>query len=104
MSNIHYPHLFTPFALAGQTLRNRVVHTAITTRLAERSAVTDRLVQYYVARARGGAAMIVTEPLGMARHQTAPLRVRAFDNEQADVIAPWAGIMESEDGRRFGQM
>lgn len=52
MSNSHYPHLFTPFALAGKTLRNRVVHPAITTRLAERSAVTDRLIQYCLACAR----------------------------------------------------
>jgi dimethylglycine catabolism A len=104
MSLDPYPHLFTPFRLAGKTLRNRIVHPAITTRLAQRSAVTDRLVQFCVARARGGAAMIVTEPLGMARHQTAALRVRAFDDEQVEALARWADRVEREDCRLLGQI
>jgi dimethylglycine catabolism A len=104
MSNSRYPHLFTPFRLAGKTLRNRIVHPAITTRLAQRGAVTDRLVQYCVARARGGAAMIVTEPLGMARHQTAALRVRVFDDAGADALARWAEMVEREDCRLLGQI
>jgi dimethylglycine catabolism A len=104
MNRTPYPHLFTPFALAGSTLRNRAAFPAITTRMAQRSAVTDRLIQFCVARARGGAAMIVTEPLGMARHQTAALRVRAFDDEEADGLARWAEAVESEDCRLLGQI
>src|SRR4051812_36695521 len=99
-----YPHLFTPFRLAGKTLRNRVVHPAITTRLTQNSAVTDRLIQHCVARARGGAAMIVTEPLGMAPHQSAALRVRAFDETQIGGLARWAEMVEGEDCRLIGQI
>lgn len=48
--------------------------------------------------------MIVTEPLGMACHQTAALRVRAFDDEQADALARWAEMVEREDCRLLGQI
>ncbi|MCK8674354.1 mycofactocin system FadH/OYE family oxidoreductase 2 [Rhodococcus sp. HM1] len=47
--------------LGPVTLRNRIVFPAHLTNFAVDGEVTDRHIAYYVARARGGAAMIVTE-------------------------------------------
>src|SRR5260221_1384456 len=99
-----YETLFSPFELAGKLLRNRIVHAAMSTALAERSRVTDKLIQYHANRARGGAAMIVTEPLGMARHQNRPLRVCAWNDEGVAGLSRWADAVEREGCRLLGQV
>ncbi len=49
--------LFAPGVIGGVTLRNRVVMPAMTTRLADAEGyVTEELIAYYLARARGGVA------------------------------------------------
>ena len=67
MSDFH--SLFTPFKLAGKTLRNRVVHASMSLLATPAGRVTDRMIQYHANRAAGGAAMTITEPLAMMRHQ-----------------------------------
>ena len=99
-----YPMLLSPFTLAGKRLRNRVVHASMTTRMGHNTRVTDRLIQYYANRARGGAALIVTEPLSMARHQEVAYKVRAWSDENADDLKRWAGAVESADCRLLAQI
>jgi len=99
-----YPTLFSAFALAGRPLRNRIVHASISTSLAKDSQVTDRQILYYANRAKGGAAAVVTEPLGAARHQLGALRVRAFDDTNLDGLQRWAAAVEGEDCRLLGQL
>ena len=38
-----YPRLLSPFELAGKTLKNRIVHAAMSTRYAKDGEVTDRM-------------------------------------------------------------
>jgi len=59
--------LSEPLVLAGKRLRNRVVHTSMTTNMAHDARITARQIRYYANRAIGGASMVVTEPLLMAR-------------------------------------
>jgi len=100
-----YPHLLAPFTLAGRSLRNRLVHASMSTRMGVQGRVTDRLVQYHANRARGGAAMIVSEPLSMAPHQDiTPYKVRVWNDDNADGLARWAGAVESQDCRLLGQI
>jgi len=79
MSDSPYPMLLSPVELAGLRLRNRIVHASTGTRMADKGLTTARQIQYYANRARGGAAMMVTEPLSMARHQALPHKVRVFN-------------------------
>ena len=64
--------LFTPITINGMVLKNRIVMPPIYTCYATATGeVTDRLIQYYVERAIGGAGLIVVEfstidPLGRA--------------------------------------
>ncbi len=57
-----YPHLFSPLSIHTMTLKNRVVMPPMCTDYATiGGAVTDRLVEYYTARARGGVGLIDVE-------------------------------------------
>jgi 2,4-dienoyl-CoA reductase-like NADH-dependent reductase (Old Yellow Enzyme family) len=99
-----YPSLLAPFTLAGRRLKNRVVHASMTTRMGENRHVTPRLIQYHANRARGGAALIVTEPLSMARHQNIDYKVRAWNDDDLDGLKRWAAAVEAHDTRLVGQI
>lgn len=99
-----YPTLFSPFALAGRPLRNRVAHLAILTMLSPGGQVSDRHVAYCRNRARGGAAMIVGEPANMAPHQTVHFKVNARDDAALDSLKRWAEAVEGEDSRLLVQI
>ena len=68
---IAFPHLFQPLQLRHKTLRNRIVFGAHTANMAESGLPGERHRGYYEERARGGAAMIVVEPVPV--HRTAVL-------------------------------
>ena len=58
-----YPLLFSPFVLRGKTLPSRAVFTAHTVSLSADGVPGERALGYYEARAKGGAGMIVMEPI-----------------------------------------
>jgi 2,4-dienoyl-CoA reductase-like NADH-dependent reductase (Old Yellow Enzyme family) len=102
--DVLYPSLLAPITLAGRRLKNRLMHASMTTLLGENARVTDRLIQYHANRAKGGAAMIVTEPLSMARHQLLPNKVRVWNDDNLDGLERWADAVESHDCRLLGQV
>jgi len=103
-NNAAYPTLLSPFTMAGKRLRNRVVHASMTTRLGVNQRVTDRQVQYYANRAAGGAALVITEPLSMARHQEVNYKVRAYNDDYLDDLKRLADAVESRDCRFLAQV
>ncbi len=57
-----YKRLFSPYTLAGQTIRNRIAMAPLTRQMAEADGTpTGEMVAYYARRARGGAGLIITE-------------------------------------------
>ncbi|HEX2529265.1 MAG TPA: FAD-dependent oxidoreductase [Geminicoccus sp.] len=66
-----FPNLFTPLTIRNCTLKNRVVFGAHTNNMAEGGLPSERTAGYYLERARGGAGMIVVEPVPV--HETAVL-------------------------------
>jgi 2,4-dienoyl-CoA reductase-like NADH-dependent reductase (Old Yellow Enzyme family) len=99
-----YPHLFAPLSVGALRLRNRIAHASMTTRMSVNRRVTDELVHYYANRARGGAALIVTEPVSAARFQMAPQKVRVWDSDSEPGLARWAEAVEREDCRLLAQI
>lgn len=62
-----FPKLFQPVAIGAMQLKNRVVMPAMGTNFASASGeVTDRLIDYYVERAKGGTGLIITEVTSVA--------------------------------------
>ncbi|WP_289084236.1 FAD-dependent oxidoreductase [uncultured Sulfitobacter sp.] len=86
-------HVFNPLTLRHKTLRNRIVFGAHTTNMAEHGLPGDRHLGYYLERAKGGAAMIVVEPMPV--HAAAVLTRGNFRHSSDDVIAPFARITEA---------
>jgi len=56
---VNYPHLFSPVQINGMLLKNRIVMTAMHLGYTPGGEVTDRLVEFYALRARGGAGLII---------------------------------------------
>ena len=99
-----YPDLFKRFELAGKPLKNRIVHAAILTALADKGRVTDKLINYYANRAKGGAAMVVTEPVGaLPRHQSSA-RVCAWNDSELSGLARLAESVEVHNCRILAQI
>lgn len=73
-----YPALFSPLRLGGVQLKNRIVHASISTRLGAQGALGEAYLRYCETRARGGAAMLVTEPVGLGPWQN-PMRLPAYE-------------------------
>ena len=56
-----YPILFSPLPVGPITLRNRIVNSAHQTGFARQGEYTEQLIEYHRERARGGAALIVSQ-------------------------------------------
>jgi len=104
MMQTDFAALLAPLTLAGRRLRNRVVHASMTTLMASGGRVSDTLVTYHANRARGGAAMSITEPIGMAHHQARLPRTQAWNDADLEGFRRWADAVESQDCRLIGQI
>jgi 2,4-dienoyl-CoA reductase-like NADH-dependent reductase (Old Yellow Enzyme family) len=99
-----YPLLSSPIDLGGVRLRNRVAHASMSTRYGVDQRVTDRLLAYHIARAEGGCAMIVTEPVSTLKWQTDEgHKIRVYDEAEMDGLKRWADAVESRDCRLLAQ-
>lgn len=96
--------LDAPFVVAGRRLRNRIVHASMTTLAARNFAVMPAQIQYHASRAKGGAAMTITEPLNMAREQDVPHKSRVWNDDNLEGLKRWADAVESLDCRLLGQI
>ncbi len=96
--------LFTPFELAGKPLRNRIVHASMTTLTVRNGSVAEEQIAYFENRARGGAAMIITEPLSMSPMQAVPTKTHVFNPDNAAGLTRLAQAVEQQDCRLLGQI
>ncbi|WP_309083962.1 FAD-dependent oxidoreductase [Chelativorans sp.] len=64
-----FPHLFSPFMLKGLEIPNRILSTGHDTEMGRDGLPTERLIAYQVARAKGGAGLIVVQVVAV--HETA---------------------------------
>jgi len=97
-----YPHVQTPIQIGALTLRNRITRTAHGTGYAVDGKVTERLIAYHEARARGGVGSLFLETCGV--HWSSPGPLWAFRDE---VIEGWSAIAErlhTHDTKVFAQL
>lgn len=99
-----YPHLFSPVRVGARTLPNRIVHASMSTHFADRGGVTQRMIDYYVSRARGGASLLVSEPMAMQPWHRLPTRPMAYTPENEDAFRRWTGAVEAAGGLMLGQV
>ncbi len=99
-----YPALLSPWRSGRLQLRNRIVHTAMTTRRVFDQTPTAEMIQYYANRAQGGAAMVISEPLNTARIQTRGHYVRVWNDDHVGWLQRWSAAVEAHDCRLLGQI
>lgn len=91
-----YPSLFSPFVLAGRTLKNRIVHASISPRFGAAKGMHDSYLQYFTNRARGGAGMVITDPLGILPAHSSE-RIVAWNDSMAGDLTRLADSVNRED-------
>ncbi len=115
-----FPHLFSPLRLGSRTVANRIVSSGHDTVMVHEGLVTERLVAYHRARARGGVGLIVVQVAGVhesARYTSHVLMAtddrciegyaalaRAVHEYGTTIVGqlfhPGREVMESSDGSR----
>lgn len=88
-----FPHIAQPLQLRHRVLRNRINFGAHTANMSEGGLPGDRHLGYYLERARGGAAMIVVEPVPV--HPTAVLTRGNFRHGDDAIVEPFRRITEA---------
>ncbi len=100
-----FPHLAAPFEIRGIGFRNRVFSSGHQTLLAREGKVTEALIAYHRARARGGAALIVTEAI--SAHESAYFNEytpSGFLDDCVPGFARLADAVHAHDCRLVGQL
>ena len=63
-----FEHLLSPIKIRGLELKNRIILPAMGTRMAsEKGEITDRLIAYHAARAKGGCGLNIVEVTAVHR-------------------------------------
>lgn len=99
-----YPTLFSPVDIGGIRLRNRVAHASIVSRFVKDGQPTERLINYLGNRAKGGTALLITEPVAMTFANRNPDRLRGWDDAALDGFKRLADAVERWDSRLLGQV
>jgi 2,4-dienoyl-CoA reductase-like NADH-dependent reductase (Old Yellow Enzyme family) len=86
-----FPHLFAPVSLRGRALASRVTFGAHTANMAVDGLPTAQHRGYYAERARGGAGMVVVEPVPV--HRTAVLTRGNFRSDDDSVVPAFAELV-----------
>ena len=81
-----FPHVFSPFALGGKQLRNRLVALPTGTSMVEQGLPTERDQEHFERLAAGGVAMIVAGATIV--HPTSSLRSRKLVEAYLDEVVP----------------
>lgn len=88
-----FPHLFSPLRVGGMEVRNRILSTGHDTVMAHDGHVTDRLVAYQEARARGGVGLVIAQVSGV--HETARYTAHILMATSDDAIPGYAKLAEA---------
>lgn len=98
--------LLSPGRIGGVDIRNRTVMPPMTTRYADDAGfVTDRLVAYYIARARGGVGLVTVEmasPEPVGRHRRRELSI--WDDRFTSGLQRLASEIKSQGARAAIQL
>jgi 2,4-dienoyl-CoA reductase-like NADH-dependent reductase (Old Yellow Enzyme family) len=88
-----FPHLFTPYQVKKTEFRNRIFSTGHDTYLPEKYLPSDALIAYHVARAKGGAGLIVVQVVGV--HESARYTSDLLMGTDDGCIKPFARMIEA---------
>jgi 2,4-dienoyl-CoA reductase-like NADH-dependent reductase (Old Yellow Enzyme family) len=88
-----FPHLFSPYQVKKTEFRNRIFSTGHDTYLPEKYLPSEALIAYHVARAKGGAGLIVVQVVGV--HESARYTDDLLMGTDDGCIKPFARMIEA---------
>ncbi len=100
-----FPHLFSPIRIGQVTIRNRIMSTGHDTMLPHAGKVSDALVAYHAARARGGVGLIVIQV--SAVHDSARYSAHVLMGTTDEAIPGYQRLVQAIHGhgaKVFGQL
>src|SRR4051794_24587196 len=101
-----FPHVFSPFRLAGFDVRNRLVALPAGTSLVERGVPTHGDVEHWERAAAGGVGLVIAGALVV--HRTWALRpgklVEGYLDEVVPAMAEKVGVVHRHGSRLVGQL
>src|SRR3954447_8162953 len=95
---------FSPTRLGPVSLRNRIIKAATFEGATPRGRVTDRLVQFHVAVARGGAAMTTLAYCAVAPEGRVQRHCLVLDPETATALRPLTDAVHAEGAAANAQL
>ena len=98
-------NLFNPITVGTINIKNRIVSTGHDTVMAHDGHVTDRLIAYHEARAKGGAGLIIVQVSGV--HETARYTshmLMATDDSSIPGYRKLAESVHAHGTKIFGQL
>jgi len=100
-----WPHLWTPLSIGPTTVRHRIMASAHAQLYAEDGLISQRHIDYYADRARGGAALLVLEQ--QAVHPVGRNYLGGSNAYERRVIPRYEALAEAihaHDSRLFVQL
>src|SRR4051794_28855291 len=100
-----FPTLLSPLDRGRLHLKNRIIFPGHQTLLSRDGKVGDRLLAYYLERAKGGVGAVVVE--GAAVHPTTikfPSYLLAYENDVVPSLDSLAAALHEHDCRVFVQL
>jgi 2,4-dienoyl-CoA reductase-like NADH-dependent reductase (Old Yellow Enzyme family) len=98
-----YPLLFSPLQVGTWRLKNRIVHASMSLRYSAAEGMHPRYHQYYLNRARGGAALIIADPVAFLPSQGTE-RLCAWNDSMADDLCRFAQAIREQDCHLLAQI
>ncbi len=91
-------HLFSPFAIKGCRLENRIVMPGLASFLIEDDgSITDKTIEHYRLRAAGGPAMVIMEACAISEEGiVSPHQARIYHDRFIGGLSKIARVMKSE--------
>jgi 2,4-dienoyl-CoA reductase-like NADH-dependent reductase (Old Yellow Enzyme family) len=99
---LRYPLTFAPYTIKNVTLRNRVIRTSMGSGLPVGGLISDELIAFHVARARGGIALTFIDPA--MTHWSSPAYLDNTRPEVVDGLRRLAAAVHAEGAHVFQQM
>lgn len=100
-----YPHLFSPIDVRGLTLKNRVVLPAMGSHLCDEDGfMTQKLIDYHVARVEGGCGLNILEVACVHKASAAKRFVSIADDEYIPGLRKLTDAIHAAGGKAAVQL
>lgn len=100
---VHFSVLFSPVKIGSIELRNRIIMSLYPTKYVQDSQVTDRLIAFFIARAKGGVGLIILDGacLDFPRAYKGPVELRMDTPEHRAGLKKLVQAVKDEGAHAF---